>query len=205
MSLGHGLLDDYKLKFTVFFQKPIVIVMAAVFIVICFGISLMFVVSSIAFYLIKPNNSTKNVAPVPPFGSTGLSTQPPAPHSSPTQPLSQPGEWKDSVASYYNMESAVQNDGWIGAVSCSDAKFNDANAWHVAITTHSYAGTCGRNIEIVSKDTGKNVTVPILDVMMEPTRKLNDLDLTVPVALKLGFQPYRDKFGDNKNIKWRFV
>ncbi|HEY2514874.1 MAG TPA: RlpA-like double-psi beta-barrel domain-containing protein, partial [Polyangiaceae bacterium] len=61
-------------------------------------------------------------------------------------------------------------------------------------------GLCGRQIEIVAKDTGKSIVIPVIDAC-EACNQDDHVDLTLGVWNALGENPCNGPFAQ----EWRFV
>ena len=110
------------------------------------------------------------------------------------------------TASYYNLGSFEQNDGYPGCTDCQGCFGGTDDSFLVAVTFKSYdRSMCGKTIRLERIDTGQGVNVAIQDKMMAGDRSENDLDLTPAVAKALGFDPSPGSYGPNKAVRWRFV
>lgn len=132
--------------------------------------------------------------------------KPPAPAPQPQPQAQQSYDWKYGTMSYYNLGDYAQNDGWPGCTDCDGCFGGDDNSWLVALSVKGYnKSMCGKTIRLERTDNGKYVDVPIRDKMMAGDRNANDIDATPIVARSLGFNPTRNEYGPNKNIRWRFL
>jgi len=73
-------------------------------------------------------------------------------------------EYNDGKATFYNVEDAGQNEGYSGAVACSNDHYSDSQEF-VALGDVDFAGgdSCNKQIWIYDSATGNTVNAPVVD------------------------------------------